>query len=389
MPDPMPHVVHYLPRIRLAEGGVVRAVVDLCDALAGAGCRVNLLTGDRGDLDQIWPRTPDSLEVTVLPDPVKPLAPLCDAAREAVSRTDALHLHTPWETGNLALARAARRTGTPFIVSVHGMLDDWCMSQRSLKKRMYLALAGRRLLERAAAVHTTAQAEWSQVKRWRPNARGVVTPLVFDLTEYTDLPGPEAARARWPALAEDSPAVLFLSRVHYKKGADVFIEAAGVLRERHVDAHFLIAGPGEEDYLHQMRELARERGVADRVSFLGMVGGIEKVSLYQAADVFVLPTSQENFGFVFFEALAAKTPVVTTRGVDTWPELESSGGAVITNRDAGEIASAVEKILADPTKRIQMGEAGRAWTLDRFAPGKVVREYVDLYARVARRDASA
>lgn len=384
MVDPTQPVLHYLPRVRLAEGGVVRAVVDLCDALARENQPVTLVTADDADVPAIWPDTPEYLRILKIDKPLGAFGPIPAPLVDAIRLASVVHLHTPWDRGNLAVARAARRAGKPYVLSVHGMLDDWCMSQRSIKKRFYLALAGRRLLEQAAALHCTARAEWSQARRWAPNAAGVVAPLVFDLADYADLPGSAPAVARWPALAHDRPAVLFLSRIHYKKGADVFIDAAGLLQAQGADADFFIAGPGDDADFRALREQARRLGVEDRVHFLGMVTGVEKVSLYQAADVFVLPTSQENFGFVFFEALAAGTPVVTTRGVDTWPELTDSGGAIITNRDAREIANAVVEMLADRDRLAAMGAAGRAWTLERFAPGAVIREYVDLYDRLAR-----
>lgn len=383
MNDPMQPVLHYLPHIRLAEGGVVRAVVDLCDAIARAGRPVILATADTFDAQKIWPDTPENLTILPIDRPLGARGPIKQPLRDAVRRASVVHLHTPWDRGNLALAREARRAGVPYILSLHGMLDDWCMSQRSPKKRLYLALAGRRLLEHAAAVHCTARAEWTQAKRWAPKAVGVVAPLVFDLSDYSDLPGETPAIARWPALGDDRPALLFLSRIHYKKGADVFLDAAGLLRERGSDAAFFIAGPGDDADLRALRDQADRIGLTDRVHFLGMVTGVEKVSLYQAADMFVLPTSQENFGFVFFEALAAGTPVVTTRGVDTWPELEDSGGAIITERDANRIAEAVAPLLADRPRLTAMGESGRAWTLERFAPGAVIREYLDLYNRLA------
>ncbi len=385
MDDPTQPVLHYLPRVRLAEGGVVRAVVDLCDALARENLPVTLVTADDADVPAIWPVTPENITILKIARPLGAFGPITAPLLDAIRLASVVHLHTPWDRGNLAVARAARRAGKPYILSVHGMLDDWCMSQRSIKKRLYLALAGRRLLEQAAALHCTARAEWSQGRRWAPNAVGVVAPLVFDLADYADLPGSAPAVARWPALAHDRPAVLILSRIHYKKGADVFIDAAGLLRSLGADADFFIAGPGDDADISALREQARRLGVADRVHFLGMVTGVEKVSLYQAADVFVLPTSQENFGFVFFEALAAGTPVVTTRGVDTWPELTDSGGAIITTRDAREIADAAASLLADPARRAAMGAAGRAWTLERFAPGAVIREYIDLYDRLATR----
>lgn len=380
------HVVHYLPRLLLAEGGVVRSVIDLCAALAEAGQKVTLLTHDATDAPAAW-RDGGGVEVLVIPK-LSMFASAPPQARDVIARADALHLHTPWEPGNVPLARAARRLGTPHLISVHGMLDDWSMAQRRLKKQAYLAMVGARMLEDAALVHCTAAAEERQARAWFPQGRSVVAPLVFDLSEYEELPGVEPAHERWPQLKDDRPTVLFLSRVHYKKGVDLLIDACAALRDRGLDFNLVIAGPGDDEYLTEMRERAGRAGLDDRAEFVGLVSGAEKISLYQAADVFVLPTSQENFGFVFFEALAAGTPVVTTTGVDTWPELEESGGAVIVPRDVTRIAEAVEALLRDESWRRSMGERGRQWTLERFRGDRVVQEYVSLY-REAKEGAPA
>ena len=383
-PDALQPIVHYVRRMRLADGGVVRAVADLADAVARTGRPVSIITTDSDEEARIWPDISPNLRLVRSPEPVRMIGALPRPVAEEAARASILHLHTPWDRGNPALSRFARRAGIPCVLSTHGMLDEWSMSQRAAKKRLYLSVFGRRVLEGVAAVHCTAEAEWTQARRWVPRARGVVVPLVFDLADYRDLPGPALAQGHWPEIDTGQPVVLFLSRLHYKKGPEVLVDAVGLLRERGVGARCVFAGPGEADAVAALRRRAAGLGVDGQMLYTGMVAGAEKVSLYQAADVFVLPTSQENFGFVFFEALAAGTPVVTTRGVDTWPELESSGGAVLVERDPAAIADAIEGLLNDDARRAKMGAAGRVWTLDRFAPGKVVNEYLSLYDRLAQ-----
>lgn len=382
------NILHYLPRIRLEEGGVVRAVIDMAGLLAAHGHGVTVLTFDDADAPEQWKRAEDSApRLRTIPAPSMPLGLYSRAQlremRAEVEKCDALHLHTPWERANAQLASLARSAGKPYVLSIHGMLDDWSMSQKSLKKRLYLAIAGRRLLERAAVVHCTAEAEREQSRKWYPAGRALVVPLVFDLSDFRDLPGPGPARRAFPACDSDGPVVLFLSRVHYKKGIEVLIDAAGLLAERGGRFAVVIAGTGEAEYVDSLRARARERAVEDRVHFVGMVTGVEKVSLYQRADVFVLPTSQENFGFVLPEALACRTPAITTKGVDIWPELERSGGAVIVDRTAEATADAIERLLADPDRRREMGEAGRRWVFEHLEPQRVVEAFERMYRRAA------
>jgi len=106
------------------------------------------------------------------------------------------------------------------------------------------------------------------------------------------------------------------------------------------------------------------------------------VSLYQAADVFVLPSNHENWGFVSVESLACGTPIIITRGVDIWPELESSGGAVVVDSTSQAIAAAVDTLLGDQSRRQSMQQKGRAWVLQNLTVERVVGQYEQAYQRL-------
>jgi glycosyltransferase involved in cell wall biosynthesis len=131
--------------------------------------------------------------------------------------------------------------------------------------------------------------------------------------------------------------------------------------------------------VQRLRDLVSGAGLDDRLHFLGFVGGTKKISLYEAADVFVLPTSQENWGLVLTESLACRTPVITTRGVDIWRELQDSGGAVIVDFDPDALAAAIRGLLDDPEARQAMGSRARSWVLETLNPDRVIEQYYALY----------
>ncbi|MCG3122873.1 MAG: D-inositol-3-phosphate glycosyltransferase [Phycisphaerales bacterium] len=384
-------IVHYLPHFRLEQGGVVRAVLDLCDGLARSGADVTILTEDHADCPLAWkegqPGAPRIIQVRGERSGNPVLRPWSmTVLRKVITAADVVHLHGMWTPANLQAASVAIDFGVPYVISPHGMLDDWPMSQKRPKKLFHWYLYGRNLLTNAAFVHCTAQAELDQARKWFPRGQGVVAPLVFDVAAFEELPGERPAREAFPsAFARDVPRILYLSRVNYKKGPDVLIRAAARLARRAVDFDVLIAGPGDPPgFLDEMKSLAAAEGVADRVHFLGHVSGRTKLSLYQAASVFALPTSQENFGFVFFEALACGTPLVTTRGVDVWRELEASGGGTIADRTPEGFESALGTLLADPARLAAMGQAGRAWVMKELAPAAIVSRFRKMYGQAAR-----
>lgn len=385
--------VHFIREIRAELGGVVSVVVDLCQAMAQRGHQITLVTCDAQDAPAAWRRGDAALPRVVEMPPSRwtrlrlGRAALAEFSHLAAD-VDVAHLHTPWDLCNFQLAPLLRRAGVPYIVSVHGMLDDWSMRQKALKKRTFLSLGGRRLFKHATTVHYTAQAEQDQAERWIGAARhSVVQSCPLNLSDFSPPVGPRAALEAFPQIRSDSLKLLFLSRVHPKKGLELLVRAAALLKNRGFDLQVLIAGPGEPSYIDGLNALAAKVGVLEQTHFLGMVHGVVKQSLYETADVFVLPTHQENFGLVLVEAMACGTPVVTTRGTDIWQELQA-GGARIVGFSPEEIAHAVAEVVADDDNRRRLGEQSRAYVNDWLDPERTAAAYEQMYLDTIARGAA-
>lgn len=384
-------ILHYIEAVDFRNGGPPRAVVDQVATMKARGHDAGLATTDVRDIPTPWRQPTTSTDpvpaVVELPPTSGPLRRLSRKGvrriTSAIKNYDVVHLHGVWESSNLQIAAACRRAGVPYVVSLRGMLDDWSMAQSAVRKRAYLALGGRRYLEQAAAVHCTADAELVQSRKWFPRGRGAVVPNLIDLAPYAAIPDPTEARSHWPEIGSATFVVLFLSRVQYKKGIEHLVDAAGILQREGRSLQVVVAGSGDDQYLDAVRRRAVECNVQDKFTWTGHVGGTLKDSLYSAADVFALPTSQENFGFVFFESLAAGTPVITTDLVDTRDEIARSGGGVIVPQNATAFADAIASFIDGTRDARSMGEAGRAWTLEHLATDEVAGAFERLYASCA------
>jgi glycosyltransferase involved in cell wall biosynthesis len=184
---------------------------------------------------------------------------------------------------------------------------------------------------------------------------------------------------------ESNEIVLFIGRLHHKKGLDLLIAAFDRLRSTRPDARLLIAGPDADGYGAKVRGWVRDRGLDDLVLFAGMLEGGDVVQAYVDADVFVLPSYSENFGMTVVEAMACQTPVVISDQVNIHAEISEAGCGLVVPCDADRIATAMHKVLENETGRKTMGVAGRLTARQRFAWSAIVERVISRYADVIKR----
>lgn len=384
-------ILHVCSSLSVASGGVARAVLDSAFALAKEGTRVSIVSYAEENYDFPWGHAqPANLNLRFCELPSQLIArrwitpEFKRVIAESLDNTDVVHLHGMWEPLTTSIANQATAREIPYVCSIHGMLDSWSMRQRFFRKRVYYSLVERKRLAGAAAIHFTAEQEKKKAAKWIPaNVRTLVLPLIVDLAPYLQLPARDSAHALFPQLPSDKPWVLFLSRIHEKKGLDLLISAFAKLR--HPDAQLVVAGSGEDSYVAEMKQLAGRLCLSDRVHFVGLVKGENKTSLYRRADVLVLPSSQENFGLVVVEALACGTPVLITAGIDIYEEiLQTRAGALIT-RDPANIAAQIDDYLENPESTRSRGEAGREWAISTLSPTSIAERWLEVYRSIRTR----
>jgi len=391
-------IVHVIDSTATEFGGPPRCALDLARLTAAMGHPTTILTPDPRDAPHAWivnaqngsqqnDHLPGVLELVGPRASLGRMGPqMIPTVQRMIANADVLHFHGVFNTLFVQVASMARSAGVAYFVTAHGMLDDWSMQQKALKKKLYLMLGGREYLERAQFVHCTAEGEVRQSKKWFPKGREVTVPYVIDMSAYRELPGAQMARqqAGWEFLNDHSLVnVLFLSRLHYKKGPDVLIDAIALAHQQGAKVRLILAGDGDKPYVDQLTAQIATKGIAPITHFVGQVSGQLKFSLYQACDMFVLPTSQENFGLVYTESLASGTPVVTTRGTDIYPELERSGCVVIAERTPEAFAKAITDLASNTALREQMRAKAQAWVLETYDEHRTLQRFVEMYQQCA------
>ncbi len=322
---------------------------------------------ERGHEVEIVSLDPPSAQwVRDYPFPVHALGPgrgtyaysprFADWIRKRRAQYHAVIVHGIWQYSSLGVWRALHGTATPYFVFPHGMLDPWFKRTyplKHLKKLLYWPWAEYRVLRDAKAVLFTSEEERLMAREsfslYRCNEAvvnyGTAAPR-------NDL---ESARADF---LNDFPHLrgkrflLFLGRLHEKKGCDLLIEAFAALENSSGGAlslHLVLAGPcADEEYKLRLKRLASAAKEDGSITFTGMLTGSRKWGAFRAAEAFVLPSHQENFGIAVVEALACGTPVLISNKVNIWREIETDHVGYVENDDLAGTTALLKRWLATP-----------------------------------------
>ena len=272
---------------------------------------------------------------------------------------DAVIVNGLWQYPGYATWKALRRLNVPYYVFPHGMLDPWFKRTyplKHLKKCLYWPWAEYRVLRDATRVLFTAQEECRLARESFRLYRANEAVVAFG----TNRPPADAANLR-EAFYNAHPAlraqrlILFLGRIHPKKGCDLLLQAFAAARELAPMAHLVMAGPDGGEWVPTLKTLAAGLGIASRVTWTGMLQGDEKWGAFYASDAFVLPSHQENFGIAVAEALACGLPALISDKVNIWREVQADGaGFVAPDSVAGTLANLTHWLQLDGTQAAAM-----------------------------------
>lgn len=388
-------VLHVSPAYYPAHryGGPIKSIHGLNRALVELGERVTVFTTNVDGPEMLdvplgSPVDVDGVEVFYFPVawPRAYLrAPCLDQAlAQHVSAFDLVHIHGLYLYPTMAAARACRRQGVPYVISPRGMLDPHAIHLRSTwKKKLYIWLVEKRNLRGAAALHFTASEEQQLVAQSGWRLPGFVVPNALNLAEFPELAEQDATGK---TIGES---VLFLSRIHPKKGLDLLIPAFAQVVAQRPGAKLHLVGPDEDGYLAQVKAWIASHKLEDHVTYAGMLLGQDKLHAYQQADLFVLPSYSENFGIVVIEAMACGKPVVITDRVNICQDVKQARAGLVTRCDANEIAQAILTLLADPVLAREMGRRGRKLVEEKFTWERAAAEMVGQYRQIVARKNSS
>jgi glycosyltransferase involved in cell wall biosynthesis len=327
-------LLHLIGTLDPAYGGPVSVVLGLLAGCADLGVPPTVATLDSaGDT---WLSDVDATVHALGPSygRYRYCPGLAPWLREHLRPYDALVVHGIWQQqSRTASAVCHGATAAPYFLFVHGALDPWFGRRyplKHVKKTVYWRLIESRVLRDARAVFYTSEEERRLAKAsFRPyRAREAIVPLGIPTPDGSSRDELEAFFAGRESL-RDKRLLLFLSRIHPKKGCDLLVEAFAAVSSWDERLHLVVAGPDEIRWKATLVERAHALGVADRITWTGALSGAAKWGAYRAADVLVLPSHSENFGMVVPEALGCGLPVLITNKVNIWRGIVRDGAGLV------------------------------------------------------------
>ncbi len=366
-------ILHYIPSIDRTSGGV--------------GAYMQLLTVELGklvDLHVVTHREENPLELENCkvhfirknsnPFSSRGKAEFIELLEEI--KPDVFHSNCCWLPMSARTAMWAKGLGYKVVYTPHGMLEPWIMKRHYWTKKLpALLLFQKNGVQIADMLHATADSEKENLLKLGWNKNITVIPNCVQVDKIT-------TKESWMRNKE----ILFLSRVHVKKGINFLIEAVARLKDEMQGYTVRIAGEGDEVYIAELRLMAAKLGVAELIHFEGGVYGERKWELFRRTDLFVLPTHSENFGIVVAEALASGTPVVTTKGTP-WQELDECSCGWWTEIGTEATTEALRKFLQCSEDELeQMGRNGRKLIEDKYSTKKIAFDMLKLYESILQKD---
>jgi len=235
-------------------------------------------------------------------------------SQDLLKEVNLFHGHGLWQLPVHKMSIISRKSNIPYIITPRGMLEPWSLKQSKCKKKLAMLLFQNKDLKNASCIHATAQMEVENIRKLGFKNPIAMIPNGVNIDEFPN---------ETPIKINNPKKILFLSRIHKKKGIENLIQAWKLIDiEKRKSWMIEIVGNGEPDYINMLKKRIFKENLNDQIIIKKPVYGNDKIKLFREASLFVLPSFSENFGIVIAEALASFTPVITTKGTP-WMDLQT------------------------------------------------------------------
>ena len=363
-------------------GGPVKAVSDLTEHLNSKGLDITIYASvKRGkEKETVIPQGADCrlFNQNFLSKLWGLYSPqLSRSLKKEIHKYDLIHIQEIWHYAHFIAYRWAKTKGVPYIISIRGALEPWCLNYKRLKKKIFSILIQRKILSDAVAIHALTQFEAEHIKAFGINNRIVMIPNGINIEPYQRLPSRGEFEEKYPEI-KGKKMILFLSRIHPKKGLDILAKSFSNIARRREDAILVITGPDEQAHKKQIESMIMSEGIPNKVIFTGMLTGKAKLAALSRADIFVLSSYSEGFSNAILEAIACGLPVVITNQCH-FPEVKECEAGLVIEPDVEQLNKSLEVLLDNSKLRIKMGNNGKKLIKERYTWDRIADKMIEVY----------
>ena len=383
-------ILHIIFSMAPEHGGPAVSVPGLTQALTKAGIHCEIFTTRRKEVDAgVMPPSAVPIHQFDIGFPARFWPAYSKELVETLWKKigngafNLVHVHEPWHYPGFIAFRAARKYGIPYVLSPRGALDEWCLRQKALKKWLYMKMIQGHILKSADAIHALTNEEMKSIAELGYKTPVFVAPNGIDPSPFECPPDTSAFSTAYPELS-GKRVILFIGRLHSKKGLDVLARSYASLSHKFEDTALLVAGPNEDGTQERMESILKTSPASGSTVFTGLLTGTAKLAALASADLFVLPSHSEGFSMAILEALAAGLPVVISKQCN-FPEVsEHDAGFVVEPNDAA-VTEAISTLLSDDQLRTRMGHNGRNLVREKYTWPAIAASMAGLYRKLVAR----
>ena len=358
-------VLTFISSLDINSGGPSRSVPMLVRGLAELGVDITLMT-IRSENMNTHALEGTSAKIKVF-DPSVSQSEIARYLKE--EHFQLIQIQSMWDLPYHKVMREARKQGIPYIVTPRGMLEPWSLSQKKWKKKLAWWLYQRNDVQKSVCVFTTAKMEADHISNLGITTSRAVIPNGIETDSYPCKTSVDVVKKQ----------VLFLSRVHVKKGIEILFDAWKRIHSEFADWQLLVVGNGEAEYIQSLENRVECLDLKECINIIPPVFGNDKIRLYQESALFCLPSYSENFGMVIAEAMSCGTPVITTTNCP-WNILNDTSTGWCIDLSVDNLERALREALSmNPTELYDMGQKASKLIYDNFDYRSVTRKTLRLY----------